>query len=606
MGGRDAERRGPRGTRDLVGTFGPGPDRLAGATYVPAATAAGGLVIVPSICNDFLRSYRREVVLARQLANRGVAVQRFHYRGTGNSYGDELELTYCRMREDAAVARSRLAEVVGPGPVAFLGTRFGALVAAAAAREVPGAPLVLLDPAPSAERFFREAWRAPMARDLREGEDPTTKDILLSRLESQGWVDILGHTVGRDLHESSLGHVLLEEIGPEPRPILVVQLGGLGGLRPDNERLVTDLRDQGFPVDVEIAGEEQTWWFFEEDEAPPENLGPGVAAWVVAQLADTAPAPAPLASVRGPDPVGPSETHGFFPADGEELFGILTEPEGEARGTCAVLLSGGSWTPSPGRNRIWVRLSRELATEGYHALRLDYHGVGESTGNTATYLLDAPFVEDTLGGCAWVEEQGVGRTVLLGSCFGARTALAAAERLDDVAGVAVFPVPVRDFAMGEKVSSLPTSVLLRKAASPRVLAGMFKTRNRQAYRRIVVKRRQRSRRARAEGAPAPDRSQRVSPILLRQLDTLVDREIPVLLIFGEGDWFYEDFKRALGGRLRTVIDRAGDLIQLRVVPGKTHGLATTAVQDAVVAELHDWLRGLDAAITPDRASASRL
>jgi alpha/beta superfamily hydrolase len=626
MADSTVERAGPGGAREIVGLVGPGPERLAGATHVPEAAAVGGLLVVPSICNDLLRGYRREVALSRRLASQAVAVQRFHYRGTGNSEGEELDLTFDAMVEDAAVARMLLTEAVGALPLAFLGTRFGAIVAAAAARQVPGAPLVLVDPTVSGEQFFREAWRArsvataigraatnrvtaldaPIARGAREGTAPITRETLLAQLEEHGRVDVLGHTVGQALYQSSSGRSLVDELGPEPRPVLLVQMGGQAGLRPDNERLKDALEGQGSTVDIEIAGEQQRWWFFDEDEAPPENLGPAVAAWVAAHLADAAPAPAPRGAVAGAPPVGPSETPGFFTAGGEELFGILTEPEGEARGTCAVLLSGGSWTASPGHNRIWVRLARELATEGYHALRLDYHGVGESTGNAATYLLDAPFVEDALGGCSWVEDQGVSRMVLLGTCFGARTALAAAERLDDVAGVAVFPVPVRDFAMGEKVSSLPTSVLMRKAASPHVVAGLFRAKNRQAYRRILTKRRQRSRAARAEGGPAPDRSTRVSPILLRQLESLVDREIPVLLIFGEQDWFYEDFRRALGGRFRTVLDRAGDLIQLRIVPGKTHGLTTTAVQDAVVAELHDWLGGRDPAVTPDRASASQL
>ncbi len=598
------DRAGSAGTREVVGWFGPGPEHLAGATYLPRTAAGGGVVIVPSICNDFLRSYRREVILARQLAEQGVAVQRFHYTGTGNSDGEELDLTYPQMVRDVTVARRCLADAAGEGPVAFFGTRFGALVAAAAATEVPGAPLVLVEPVVSGEKFFREAWRAPMAKALRDGDAPTPREALLAQLDEQGWVDVLGHTVGRALQQSSEDVVLLDALGDQPRPVLLVQLGGTSGLRPDNQRLATALAERGFPVDVEIAGDEQSWWFFEEEEVPPVDLVPSVAAWMAKQVAAAplAARPAPVADRAGEH--GPEETPGFFSAAGEDVFGILTSPVGEPRGACAVLLSGGVWTPSPGRNRIWVRMARDLAADGYHSLRLDYHGVGESTGSTQTFLLDAPFVEDALAGCAWAGAQGVSRMILFGSCFGARTALASAVALDDVGGVAVFPVPVRDFAMGEKISSLPTSVLARKAVTRRGLAGLLKADHRRAYRRIVAKKWRRARTGRQQEQPS--RFEWVSPILLRQFRGLIERSVPILLLFGEDDSFYQDFLKAKEGRLGEVLEEAGELVQVRLVPGKTHGLATTAVQDAVVAELEGWLADLDgAAVTQPRASASR-
>jgi alpha/beta superfamily hydrolase len=590
--------------RETVEFFGAENDRIAGTTYAPVERKpVGGMVVCPSICNDFLRNYRREVMLARRLGAQQVAVQRFHYRGTGNSDGEEMALTYPAMQADVARAVGRLDEAVGAGPRAFLGSRFGALLAASAASAVPGAPLILIDPVVAADRFFREAWRASLAGALREGRRPPGREAMLAEFDQHGSVDILGHTVGHALYASASGRTLMGELGDTIRPVLLMQLGGQS-LRPDNERLVADLTDLGFSIDVEIADYVQSWWFFDEEEPPPSELVPAVAAWVAAHLAESTevvldiPAGRAVPPEAGCDAASPArETPGFFPVGGEELFGILTHPIDEPAGVAAVLLSGGAWTPSPGRNRIWVRLARELATRKLHSVRLDYHGVGESTGAIRTYVLDEPFVDDVRGACTWAESYGVSEFLLLGSCFGARAALGAAVEMEAVRGVALFPLPMRDHAMGDKMSSLPTSVLARKAASPHVLVGLFDAKRRRSYRRVLAKKRQRAAflRRHPETDLAPFHW--VSPLVVRQLTTLVDRRVPVLLVFGDDDNFYEDFRRGRLGPLGDVLDRAGDLVQVSLVPGKIHGLASSAAQDAVIAVLHEWL----AAIMPNGA-----
>jgi len=53
------------------------------------APVLGGLVVCSPMDAETLRHYRKEVLLGRMLAPRGVAVLRFHYRGAGNSDGDE-------------------------------------------------------------------------------------------------------------------------------------------------------------------------------------------------------------------------------------------------------------------------------------------------------------------------------------------------------------------------------------------------------------------------------------------------------------------------------------------------------------------------------------
>ncbi len=79
----------------------------------------------------------------------------------------------------------------------------------------------------------------------------------------------------------------------------------------------------------------------------------------------------------------------FFTADGEELFGMVTLPRDTAADTGVVVVAGAGTPVTTGRNRIHVRICRELAVRGVAALRFDFHGTGESTGSSDHWDLAA-------------------------------------------------------------------------------------------------------------------------------------------------------------------------------------------------------------------------
>src|SRR6266545_5031205 len=59
---------------------------LFGCRHMPAAGgASSGVVICPPSLSDTEINYHREARVGRRLARAGVATQRFHYRGTGES-----------------------------------------------------------------------------------------------------------------------------------------------------------------------------------------------------------------------------------------------------------------------------------------------------------------------------------------------------------------------------------------------------------------------------------------------------------------------------------------------------------------------------------------
>jgi alpha/beta superfamily hydrolase len=251
-----------------AGFFGPGSQRLFGVLHRPTGPALGGLVICPSILAGFMTGYRTEVVLARALASRGLAVQRFHYRGVGHSDGETDETTFATMREDTLVAAERLLERTGVDGVGFLGTRFGGLVAASAASEHRGSPLVLVEPPPKASRFFRDAWRAMLIRDVREGTARRARGQELAEvLERDGSVDALGYSICRSLFESAADRTLIGELGDGARHVLLVQLGRALSLRRELEAMAGALKGLGCDVDVEVLAEDVAGWFLPEPGA---------------------------------------------------------------------------------------------------------------------------------------------------------------------------------------------------------------------------------------------------------------------------------------------------------------------------------------------------
>jgi hypothetical protein len=253
-----------RGIREELEFFGPALSKLFGCLHAPLDRPLAGLVVCSPLHAEFLKNYRREVDLARSLAGRGIAVQRFHYRGTGNSEGESEEATFDSMCEDARFAAERLVDKTGVTNVAFLGTRWGALTAAAAARHHDGVPLALWEPVIDPRRNFTQIYRAALIPELKDGGAAALEEPPLEQLERNGSVDILGYSIYWSQYEKAVQHSLDGLLGENPRPILIVQISRRDELRGEYGRLQAGLATSGFSVTNRIVTGDETWWFASE------------------------------------------------------------------------------------------------------------------------------------------------------------------------------------------------------------------------------------------------------------------------------------------------------------------------------------------------------
>jgi alpha/beta superfamily hydrolase len=277
------------GVRESVRFAGPAGGRLMSVVAEPGAGGSGKAVVVcSSVCNDFLRNYRREVLLARSLAAAGTTVGRFHYRGTGNSDGGAADITFDSMVEDVRFSMADLEDRHHVEVTTLVATRFAAPVAAAALRGRLGMRLVLIDPTIELRRFFREAWRANKVRDLSAADPPgapvavaaATDDDPLTHLRSQGWVGVLGFAVHEALFDSSAERRFLDELGEPVAAALWVQLG-TRDLPPAESAVVARLREAGAAVQIERLGRAESWWVLDDVGDPvAEQLVTLVTDWV--------------------------------------------------------------------------------------------------------------------------------------------------------------------------------------------------------------------------------------------------------------------------------------------------------------------------------------
>ncbi len=130
--------------------FGVPGRKLFGMLHPPATAASRRPSIL--LCSPFgqeaIQSHRTYKVLAERLARAGHAVLRFDYFGTGDSEGEDTEVTLSGWCQDINLANAQLRALTNDRPVLWLGLGLGAAAAwlTAAKSTQPPARLLLWDP----------------------------------------------------------------------------------------------------------------------------------------------------------------------------------------------------------------------------------------------------------------------------------------------------------------------------------------------------------------------------------------------------------------------------------------------------------------------------
>ena len=252
----------------------------------------------------------------------------------------------------------------------------------------------------------------------------------------------------------------------------------------------------------------------------------------------------------------------YIPSRGEHLGAVVTIPSRIPRSPTGVVLMAGRARDRAHRNGMWVRVAEELSARGMFVLRLDYPGVGNSSGPPRIFDLDRPPGWAVRDACAFLLRETPVRTLLLvGTCFGGRVVLHAAEEVPEVQAVAVVAAPTHARSRSLRVRARTKVTRLFGRGGPLTpTAGAAEQR-------------------REGGSPL---EARVSPGFARDVRRFVKRG-RVYFLYADRDFVWDELRFALD-RLKLPADRC----DVEVVPGDMHTFRALTVQRLTIDRIVDW------------------
>lgn len=160
--------------------FGPSGRELFAMLHTAPSTAVPrlGVVLCPPLGQEAIRAHRTFKVLAERLARAGHTVLRLDYFGSGDSDGDDSQLTLSGMAADVAAADAQLREISSAQNTIWIGLRLGGAAALQAAQSsaIKPAQLLLWDPIFDGQAYL-EVLRSGHAKALQESFNLKPRNI---------------------------------------------------------------------------------------------------------------------------------------------------------------------------------------------------------------------------------------------------------------------------------------------------------------------------------------------------------------------------------------------------------------------------------------------
>jgi pimeloyl-ACP methyl ester carboxylesterase len=154
--------------------------------------------------------------------------------------------------------------------------------------------------------------------------------------------------------------------------------------------------------------------------------------------------------------------------DARELFALHLEPSADATARDhAVLLCNPFGQEAIRAHRLYRVLGDRLAATGFHVLRFDYYGSGDSAGEDTEFDLDGAIADTVAAGNLLLQRSRVGKLSCLGLRLGGNIAALASRRWTE---------PLDHLLLFEPVADGSSHLLALRQSNADTMAGMFASR----------------------------------------------------------------------------------------------------------------------------------
>ena len=274
----------------------------------------------------------------------------------------------------------------------------------------------------------------------------------------------------------------------------------------------------------------------------------------------------------------------------ENLVGILSEgaPADSNRAKPAVIIFNAGLIHRVGPHRIFYKLARILAENGFDVLRFDFSGIGDS-GHRKDSLPVTQSVSQEIGMAMDFLAQARGKVsfIVMGLCSGASVSFQAAVEDHRVVGAILINVPTPGTPAGEELAN--SSVYLRKSIfSARswinLLFGQSDYRGVfNAFKGRIIK--TLLRRSFVESEPEE------IVIFVRTAFQKFESRKQRLLIISSGLDVGSDYLRQIAGNEMKMLQDSG-LLQLKNFPDADHTFTPLESQKRLFAAIQEWVQSI--------------
>lgn len=297
----------------------------------------------------------------------------------------------------------------------------------------------------------------------------------------------------------------------------------------------------------------------------------------------------------------------FENSQGHLLRGVLHEPDPPvARGVCILLLSPGI-KGRVGPHRLYLKLAARLVPMGFHVLRFDYHGLGDSEGELSERALAdmynsiqaGRYVGDTIAAMDWMQKTfGIRRFVGSGLCGGSISALVTAEsdtRIECLLGIGLptvlegGPENWARILTQQQIESLRGSYV-RKVLDPKSWGRLVSGKS--DYKviwRVMRGWMSGRKKATASAAPAKAETDSTNPRFASAFLAMLRSRRPMLLLFSGADRLHGQFQENFEAHHADDLGPLKQHYQVQVIPDANHVLSDPAWVAELLRVAGHWL-----------------